>query len=134
MNGFFGAASFGATSETGDIGDVFSVRDASPDELLELLIMAPLELLLRWCVLASAGRRRDRDATSAAGLLTEPIDTDLRLTGAAANITGTSMCKGWLSLRIDCVCGGGVPLPSENAGSVMLSSGSVTSATERRLV
>jgi hypothetical protein len=102
--------------------------------LLLLLIAMPLELLPLCCAMAvvNVGRSRDRDATSAAGLVMGLVGTGLRLMVAPRGSAGISRTEGMLGLRGP-VLGGDWRRP-RIGDSVMSSSGSVTSATECRLV
>jgi hypothetical protein len=115
----------------GDMGAESSEWYARP-EFEERLDMAILEeaLLSLWGVVlwVRLGRRRWRDA-SAAGLL----GTGLRLTGAMASGTGSVSKVETPGLRGP-VFGGELRRPRIGDSPVILSSGSVTSATECRLV
>jgi hypothetical protein len=106
----------------------------SRPELVDMLETArPEELLPLWSALlyAREGRRRPRDA-SAAGLLIGLVGTGLRFMLAAAG-TGSMSNADMPGLRGP-VLGGELLRPNTGESPFIPSSGSVTSATEWRLV
>jgi hypothetical protein len=91
----------------------------------------PLELLPLWSTCRIAGRKRDCDAASAAGLMPVGLSgTGLRLIVAARGTDGISRTMGMLGRRLR--CRGVVCRP--RTGDSAYSSGSDSSATECRLL
>jgi hypothetical protein len=108
---------------------------ARPEFEERLLIAIPEDPLLPlWSAVlcARVGRRRPRDA-SAAGLVVGLVGTGLRRMDGMAAGTGNMSKAGTPGLR-GTVLGGELRRPRMGDSPVMSSSGSVTSATECRLV